>query len=248
VNVVARGSSSKRARRVAWFIAVVISPATAWAQPARQADLASPAPPARAATVEAFAPAGWTIEQQHAADFNSDGSSDVLLLIRDRAGAGVTPRRILLLALASGTAPRYTLLASSDRLIPRDTTGTIEDPMADGEITLRPRGFELKIGYVAGAGSYQAASMRFRFRVEASCVRLIGYDRNETHRGTLETSDLSVNFLTGTVVRAKGNAQSGAARRQRSRLTTNPRRCLQDLPSGWTFDPLARRPGTAAAR
>ena len=229
-----------------WLIVAVIWPAGAWAQPARQADLATPSLPARAATVEALAPAGWTIEQRHAADLNGDGSSDVLLLLRDRAGAGVTPRRILLVALAAATAPGYRVLASTDRLIPRDTSGAIEDPMADGEITLRPRGFDLKIGYLAGAGSYQSASMRFRFRVEATCVRLIGYDRNETHRATLDTNDVSVNFLTGTVVRAKGNAQSGASRRQRSRLAANPRRCLQDLPSGWTFDPLTVSPKAAA--
>jgi hypothetical protein len=81
--------------------------------------------------------------------------------------------------------------------------------------------------------------MRYRFRYEGGCFRLIGYDRAETHRGTLDTRDVSVNFLTGAVIRTTGNAQSGRSQNQRSRLTANPRRCLDDLPSGWTFDPFA---------
>jgi hypothetical protein len=240
-------------RAAAWLIAALIlmwqppsgGRSLAWA--ARQVGPSTPPLPAQAASAEAFAPAGWAIEQRHAADFNGDGRSDLLLLLRDRAGTGVTPRRILLVALAAASGQGYARLVSNDQLIPRDTSGKIEDPMADGEIAVRPRGFDLKIGYLSGAGSYEAATMRFRFRFEPSCFRLIGYDRNETHRGTLETNDLSVNFLTGAVIRSTGNAQTGASRSRRSRLTTNPRRCFQDLPSGWTFDPVTA-PRSAARR
>ena len=98
--------------------------------------------------------------------------------------------------------------------------------MADGEITVRPGGFDLKIGMMPGIGSYLAATMRYRFRFERGCFRLIGYDRAETHRGTLDTRDVSVNFLTGAVIQTTGNAQSGRSQSQRSRLTANPRRCL----------------------
>jgi hypothetical protein len=124
-------------------------------------------------------------------------------------------------------------------LVPRDDSGRLKDPMADGEITVRPRGFDLKLGMVPGAGSYLSATMRHRFRLERGCFRLIGYDRAETHRGTLDTRDLSVNFPTGVVVRTTGNAQSNATQTRRDRLAANPRRCLADLGSGWTFDPLA---------
>ena len=36
--------------------------------------------------------AAWTIEQRHQADFNRDGRADVLLLLRQAATEGATPR------------------------------------------------------------------------------------------------------------------------------------------------------------
>jgi len=194
--------------------------------------------PAAAATAESLVPAGWAIEQRHHADFNRDGRADVLLLLRQASAADTTPPRMLLVALATGRPPGYALSAANARLVPRDASGTLEDPMADGEITVRPGGFDLKLGMMPGTGSYLAATMRYRFRLERGCFRLIGYERAETHRGTLDTRDLSVNFLTGTVIHTTGNAQSNARQKKRERLAANPRRCLADVGSGWTFDPL----------
>ncbi len=219
--------------------AVAVSPALALAQVAPTVDAALPTLPAAAASVELLVPEGWAIEQRHQADFNRDGQPDVLLLLREASATGTTPQRILLVALATATPPGYARSAANARLVPRDASGTLEDPMADGEIAVRPGGFDLKLGMMSTAGSYLAATMRYRFRLEGTCFRLIGYDRAETHRGTLETRDLSVNFLTGAVIRTTGNAQSNATQTRRARLATNPRRCLPDLPSGWTFDPLA---------
>lgn len=226
-------------RSAALLAALAVCPAIALAQLARGADPAMPALPGVAATVELLVPGGWAIEQRHQADFNLDGHADVLLLLRQAVAQGITPPRILLVALATAKPPGYALSAANGRLVPRDASGTLEDPMADGEITVRPRGFDLKLGMVSGAGSYLAATMRYRFRLEGGCFRLIGYDRAETHRGTLDTRDLSVNFLTGAVIRATGNAQFKGTQTRRLRLAANPRRCLPDLPSGWTFDALA---------
>ena len=225
------------------FVAAVLTvlvffPALAVAQP-NPAEPPVPTLPAAGATVESLVPTGWTIEQRHNADFNRDGRTDVLVLIRDKVAQGTTPRRIVLIALAAAQSSGYVRSAANPQLVPRDLSGQLEDPMADGEITMRPGGFDLQIGMMPGTGSYLAATMRYRFRFEGGCFRLIGYDRAETHRGTLDTRDVSVNFLTGAVVRTTGNAQSGRSQSQRARLTANPRRCLDDLPSGWTFDPLA---------
>jgi hypothetical protein len=229
-------------RLAALLAAVAVSPAIALAQATPTGDAALPMLPETAATVEALVPGGWTIEQRHQADFNRDGQADVLLLLREAAAEGTTPQRMLLMALATATPPGYARSAANARLVPRDASGTLEDPMADGEITVRRGGFDLKLGMMSGAGSYLAATMRYRFRLEGRCFRLIGYDRAEMHRGTLETRDLSVNFLTGAVIRTTGNAQSNATQTRRARLSTNPRRCLPDLPSAWTFDPLAPAP------
>jgi len=226
-------------RSAALLAAVAVCPAIALAQLAPPVDAAMARLPAAAATVESLVPVGWAIEQRHHADFNRDGHADVLLLLRQAAATDTTPLRILLVALATATPPGYALSAANARLVPRDASGTLEDPMANGEITVRPGGFELKLGMVPGAGSYLTATMRYRFRREGGCFRLIGYDRAETHRGTLDIRDLSVNFLTGAVIQTTGNAKSNATQTVRKRLAANPRRCLADLGSGWTFDPLA---------
>jgi hypothetical protein len=233
-------------RLAALLAAVAVAPAIALAQVAPTGDAVLPTLAAAAASVESLVPEGWTIEQRHDADFNHDGQPDVLLLLREAAAKGATPRRILLVALATATPPRYERSAANARLVPRDASGTLEDPMADGEITVRPGGFDLKLSMMSSAGSYLAATLRYRFRLEGKCFRLIGYDRKETHRGTLETRDLSVNFLTGAVIRTAGNAQSNATQTRHARLATYPRRCLPDLPSGWTFDPLAPAQGADA--
>jgi hypothetical protein len=42
---------------------------------------------------------------------------------------------------------------------------------------------------MAGAGSYEMATLHYRFRLEGGCFRLTSYDRKETHRATLDTHD-----------------------------------------------------------
>jgi hypothetical protein len=212
---------------------------TARSQVAPATDSATAALPRAGATVEALVPSGWSIEQRHEGDFNGDHRVDALLLLRQQTAGSTPPARMLLVAIATQPPGGYQLLAANARLVPTDPSGRLEDPMADGEIVIRRGGFDLKIGMMPTTGSYLAATMRYRFRLEGRCVRLIGFDRNETHRATLETRDVSVNFLTRAVVQTIGNAQSGAVQTRRGRLAANPRRCLPDLTSGWTFDPLA---------
>jgi hypothetical protein len=124
------------------------------------------------------------------------------------------------------------------RLIPGSDDPKQEDPMADGELTVRRGGFDVKMTLLSGVGSYQTSTVRYRLRYQDGCFRLIGYDRMETHRGTLDTRDLSVNFLTGSVVHRTGNAQSDAIKERREKLTSNPHRCFGELESAAAFKPL----------
>jgi hypothetical protein len=221
------------------------------AEPAPGALLPTlPVLPARASGPAGFVPSGWMIEQQHEADLNRDGRPDALLLLRSApadtppasigapadARPGRSPARLLVVVF--GTSGGYALAASNARLIPQVDLASQEDPLADGEITVSPGGFDLRLGLVAAVGSYQTAALHYRFRYRGGCFLLIGYDRLETHRATLEAQDLSINFLTGGVLRTRGNAQTDATQVQRERLATNPRRCLQDLGSAADFNPL----------
>jgi len=239
---VPRGSAN-RARGFAAQWAVLMSACLAPLAALAQAPSDLPTLPASASSIAEFVPSGWSIEQQHSADFGRNGRRGVLLLLRmggDAGSAGgnggMSPARIL--APLVRTRAGYTRVGQNGRLIPRVDLASQEDPMANGEIAVRTGGFDLRLGLMSGVGSYLTASLKFRFRLEGGCFRLIGFDRLETHRATLATQDLSINFLRGTLVRTSGNAQSDASQQTRERLKSNPRRCLEDLPSAAEFQPL----------
>jgi hypothetical protein len=192
--------------------------------------------PLRAATLAGFLPAGWLLEEQQTADLNSDGRPDAVLLLKQQVTM-IAPPRILLVALQQ-RGGQYALDEQNRQLIPQGVSDSQEDPMANGEILTRQGSFDVRFTQLAGAGSYQTVTFTYRFRREGGCVRLIGYDRLETHRATLDTRDLSVNFLTGAVVQRTGNEQSEKTDERKSRLTSNPRRCLSQLGSAADFNPL----------
>ncbi len=228
----------------AWLVvglAAVVPLSVAAQQPAAQAA-SVPTLPRRAATVAGFVPAGWQIEQQLAADLNHDSRPDLLLLLRTvpaQAGgsaAALSPQRLL--AVLLGTSGGYALSAANARLIPQLDLSTQEDPLANGELTVQPGGFELQLGLMASVGSYQSANLHYGFRLQGACWRLVRYDRLETHRATLDTQDLRIDFLTGQVLRTKGNAQTDVSQVQRSRLARQPRLCLPDLGSALSFKPV----------
>jgi hypothetical protein len=193
--------------------------------------------PASAAQPANFVPEGWVLEQQKVADLNGDGRADALLLMRRPAASG-TPQRILAVVLRRrGAKAAYALAELNRRLIPYGADANQEDPMADGELTVKRGGFAIKLTLLAGSGSYQTATVRYRFRYQDGCFRLTGYDRMETQRATLDTRDLSIDFLTGAVLHRTGNEQS-ATTEQRDKLKTNPRRCFGELESAAAFNPL----------
>jgi hypothetical protein len=132
----------------------------------------------------------------------------------------------------------WVLAERNHRLVPRVDLSSQEDPMSNGEISVRPGGFSISLGLAATLGSYQAATLRYRFRYQGGCMRLIGYDRLELHRATLDTKDLSINFLDGAVLHTTGNAQTEVSQQRRERLPIPPRLCLRELDDAASFKPL----------
>jgi hypothetical protein len=192
--------------------------------------------------VASFVPTGWLIEQRGDADLNNDGYEDALLLLREDTGAGagsresLSPTRIIVVLL--GASGGFALAASNSKLIPQVHLSRHEDPLANGEFRARTGSFEIKLALVSVVGSYLSAVMRYRFAYETGCFRLVGYERLETHRATLDTSDLRIDYLTGVVARAAGNASVDAGKAvQTSRLSDPPRRCLEQLGNAAEFVP-----------
>ncbi len=201
-----------------------------------------PVLPGSASAPAGFVPAGWQIAQQLAVDLNHDRRPDAVLLLQADTpaappGTGQSPQRVLAVLLQQRRG--WALLAHNSRLVPQVDLASQEDPLANGELTSGKAGsFNLSLGLTSTAGSYASAVVTYRFRLERRCVRLIGHDQLQTQRATLDTQDTSINFLTGAVLVTSGNAQSDAATKQRSRLASNPRRCLGDLDSAVSFQPL----------
>ena len=206
-----------------------------------------PALPAQAGTLAGFLPAGWNITQQVQADLNADGRVDAVLLAQPLApeqpaaavagaDAGWSPPRLLLVLLRSGAG--WTLAAQNHRLVPRVDLSSHEDPLANGELSARRGGFRLNLGLAATMGSYQQATLRYSFRRQGGCVRLVTFERLELHRATLATQDLHIDYLRGTVLHRNGNAQTEASQQRRERLPAQPRRCLPDLDDAASFKPL----------
>ena len=204
--------------------------------------MALPALPVQAASVAAFLPAGWHIDQQFQADFDGDGRTDALLLLQpvqqqpEGPPHGWSPPRRLLLLLR--TAEGWRLAEHNHRLVPRVDQASQRDPMAEGEITLQPGGFRLSLSLAATIGSYQMATLRYSFRYDRQCLRLVRYERLELHRATLDTRDLAIDYLKGVVLHSQGNAQSGVAQQRRERLPVKPRLCLRDLDDAAKFKPM----------
>lgn len=229
-----------RAAARAFLSGLVAAALAASAGLARAAAAELPALPARAATVAGFLPAGWHIERQLQTDLDGDGRSDAVLLLQPvqaaAAPTGLSPPRLLLVLLRD--AAGWTLAARNSRLVPRVDLASQEDPLDNGELTAQAGGFRLSLGLAATMGSYQMATLRYSFRRNGGCFRLVRYERLELHRATLDTRDLTIDYLAGSVLRRSGNAQTGAGKSRREPLGAPIRLCLQDLDDAARFKPL----------
>jgi len=194
-----------------------------------------PVLPAHAAGVEEFVPAGWALDQLARADFNADGREDAVVLLREERGAdrSRSPQRIL--AVLVGDATGFTLVSQNAQLVPQLDLTTQEDPLANGQLAARRGEFDIKLGFWSGAGSYLSAIVQYQFALRGGCVQLVRYDRLEMHRASLETNDLSIDYLTGKINRTSEKAGN--------RVVTDtvspelPRHCLADLGSAAEFSP-----------
>lgn len=201
----------------------------------------APALPSRAANVADFVPAGWAVEQRHAADLNRDGYEDAVLLLRHEAaaagpGPGLSPQRMV--AVLLGEPAGFALAARNAELIPQVNLATQDDPLANGELVARTGGFDLKLSLLSGAGSYLFEVVRYRFAYQSGCLRLVGYDRLRTHRATLDTDDLGIDYLSGTATHTTDNAGAEAKAVARTTLPElPPHRCLEQLGNAAEFVP-----------
>lgn len=212
-------------------------------------DVRYPGLQASGATVDAFVPKGWNIEQQSRGDLNKDGRDDAVLVLRmldktnvvknDGLGPDEFDTNPRMLAVLFADATGYRLAVEDHALIPRPDNPVMDDYLGGGDaVQVRRGGFSVTLHAWASAGSWSTSNTTFTFRHQDGCFRLIGYDHGGLHRGSGETNSISINYSTRKAVLETGSMESDVP--LTSKTVTMPRGplpCLQDVGNGFEFDP-----------
>ena len=212
-------------------------------------DVDYPRLPTQGASVDAFVPAGWALEQRDEGDLDKDGRPDVVLVLRMQSPANViandglgaerfdTNPRMLAVLLARDAG--YTLAVQDHTLIPRPDNPVMDDYLdGDDAVTVRRGAFTVALRSWASAGSWYTSSTTYTFRLQEGCFRLIGYDQTWLHRGSGEMGTTSLNLAAGKGVFEKGTMESDAPLASKTvAIPRGPLPCLQDIGNGFEYDP-----------
>ena len=216
-------------------------------------EVSFPALPKLAPSPEGFVPQGWMIETQSVGDLNGDKLPDLLLVLRqddpanvvanDHASPGVptldTNPRILAAAFRT-KGGGYQLILENHDFIPRYDTPTIDDPFGRAEIA--DGAVSIGLHFWANAGSWYTDDTDFIFKFRDSAFRLVGYRDFTTKRNTGQTWELDVDYLKREAVMTLGSFSDDevADKTYRKSLPTPPLPTIEELGSGWDFQPDER--------
>jgi hypothetical protein len=202
----------------------------------------------RATSPEGFVPAGWVVEKKLSQDFDGDGHEDVVLLLRmhesgSPLGKGanhpdannMNPR---LIAGALRDVKGYRLSFTNHALIPRPTSPEQDDPL--DKLELDNHGFIIGLRFWTSMGSWWTSTVRFHFRFEKKCFRLIGFDRSEFHRASHESNNFSLNYLTSVALRTTVESDDAKPKVTKTVLSPNPVVCIDELGDGFDYQPATR--------
>lgn len=161
---------------------------------------------------QSFVPKNWKILEKAQGDLNQDGQADLALIIEDTnpenlvANAGVgnhvlnTNKRKLLILFKQENGYQ---LAASNTTLPSE--GDVEspclaDPLGESEALSIQKGvLRVHLHYWLSCGSWYVTNHTYTFRYQNNAFKLIGYDVDDFHRATGESTARSINFLTGKV-------------------------------------------------
>jgi len=176
-------------------------------------EVVFPVLPKSGADVNAFVPAGWSLDAKTTGDLNGDGKPDLLFVLINNApnlgvkGVAVLPR-IIAVAFANADGHGYTLAMQNSTLLTIPVEPTSIDMMdgldscsqtpapakCDGILKIARGAFQVYIqNWVTSRGGET-----FTFRFQHGRVELIGFSSVGTTYETIETDD--VNYSTGRMV------------------------------------------------
>jgi hypothetical protein len=163
-----------------------------------------PAIPAVAQGAAGFVPKGWLLESEKEGDLNKDGAPDLLLVLRMNDPKNVvkdeyreldTNPRMLVAAFADKAKKTYSLALADHTLITRHTNPNMDPPFDEGAAIVNGT-LQVSLGLFMNAGGWYTSNIKFTFRHQDGCFKLIGYDSRVLKRNTGETQSVSINYLT----------------------------------------------------
>jgi hypothetical protein len=157
-------------------------------------------------TVDEFVPKHWKILQKVTGDLNSDNYDDAALVIQEvnpknvliNDGLGIdtldTNPRMLLILFKDTVLNQFKLQEISKTFILNHYSPTMDDPFYG--INISKGILEIGFRFWYSAGSWYMTFLDYKLRFQKNDFFLIGAEFEETHRGTMERTKRSFNFLT----------------------------------------------------
>jgi hypothetical protein len=228
----------------------ILSVASALAQDLAIPDVVYPSLPKRAASADGFVPAGWVLEARASGDLNQDGTGDLAFVIRQNDPANIlsgieglgedpfdTNPRILAVAFRNAPMGDYALQLENHTLIPRRTDPVADDPFdKDDGIVITRGGMQVRLRWFLSAGGWGTFTAAYTFRNRNGRFELIGYDREDLHRGSGETKAVSANYLTRRMKVTTGSIEHDANKVTWKSLPQRPLLTLDQIGDGLAFD------------
>jgi hypothetical protein len=154
--------------------------------------------PLEAATVEAFVPKGWKIEQKIEAKLTNDNTPDTILELREQkattAEADIDRKLLILIKTPQKTFHRAAL--GEKLLLCPNCFGTLAAAEDGGNANFKVDKGVLIIEQLSGSRETEDRIQRFRYEAKSQRFRLIGEDRILQDRATGDASSKSSNYLT----------------------------------------------------
>lgn len=166
-------------------------------------------------TIEEIIPKDWKVLDTKTGDFNQDGILDLVFAIQNtdknniqlNEGLGAstidTNPRIFGIYFGSQSGGYYQKLVSENFII-LSRSPTMDEPFGGFKISTKGV-LEVAFQFWYSAGSWTASEYKYKFRYQKNEFVLIGYDSNESHRGSGDTTKYSINFLSKKMSISKGN-------------------------------------------
>jgi len=166
-------------------------------------------------SLESIIPSNWRLLDSTIGDLNQDGVSDLVFAIQktdqnniqlnDGLGTDSIDLNPRLFAVYFGTESGILKkrLVSEHFILLRDSP-TMDEPFEGFNISNKGV-LDINFRFWYSAGSWSMSNHKYRFRFQNNEFTLIGYDSNEAHRASGETTDYSINFLTKRMKITKGN-------------------------------------------